>query len=100
MRAAYFRGDGVIELAEVPTPKPGDGQLLIRVAGNGVAPTIEKVAFAEARVTDHRGQRLHPRDVHQGLVVGEKDIVLVQAGQLFDDALGLAPQVAPAGHLP
>lgn len=36
MRAAYFRGDGVIEVSEVPTPEPGEGQLLVRVAANGV----------------------------------------------------------------
>ena len=32
MRAAYFRGGGRIEYAEVPTPHPGPGEVVIRVA--------------------------------------------------------------------
>ena len=43
MRAAYFRGDGAIELAEVAKPQPGEGQLLIEVAANGVCGSDHKI---------------------------------------------------------
>jgi 2-desacetyl-2-hydroxyethyl bacteriochlorophyllide A dehydrogenase len=43
MRAAYFRGNEVIELAEVPTPKPGPGEVRIRVAANGVCGSDRKI---------------------------------------------------------
>jgi threonine dehydrogenase-like Zn-dependent dehydrogenase len=43
MRAAYFRGDGVIEQVQVPTPKPGEGQLLMKVAANGVCGSDRKI---------------------------------------------------------
>lgn len=43
MRAAYFRGDDVIEITDVPTPKPGAGQVLIRVAANGVCGSDHKI---------------------------------------------------------
>jgi 2-desacetyl-2-hydroxyethyl bacteriochlorophyllide A dehydrogenase len=42
MRAAYFRGDGVIEHTDVPTPEPGEGQVLIRVAANAVCGSDHK----------------------------------------------------------
>ena len=42
MRAAYFRGGGLIEYAEVPTPHPGPGEVLIRVAANGVCGSDHK----------------------------------------------------------
>jgi len=43
MRAAYFRGSEVIELTEAPTPKPGEGEVLIRVAANGVCGSDRKI---------------------------------------------------------
>ncbi len=43
MRAAYFRGNEVIELTEVPTPRPGPGEILIRVAANGVCGSDRKI---------------------------------------------------------
>jgi 2-desacetyl-2-hydroxyethyl bacteriochlorophyllide A dehydrogenase len=43
MRAAYFRGNGVIELTDVPTPQPGEGEVLIRVAANGVCGSDRKI---------------------------------------------------------
>lgn len=43
MQAAYFRGDGVIELCEVPRPVPQPGELLIRVAANGVCGSDRKI---------------------------------------------------------
>jgi len=43
MRAAYFRGNEVIELTDVPTPKPGEGEVLIRVAANGVCGSDRKI---------------------------------------------------------
>jgi threonine 3-dehydrogenase len=43
MRAAYFRGDGIIEITSVPTPTPGEGQLLIKVAANGVCGSDRKI---------------------------------------------------------
>ncbi len=36
MQAAYFRGNKVIELVDAPRPTPGPGEVLIRVAANGV----------------------------------------------------------------
>lgn len=42
MRAAYFRGNGQIELTEVPTPQPRVGEILIRVAANGVCGSDHK----------------------------------------------------------
>ena len=42
MRAAYFRGNGIIEHTEVPTPEPGEGQVLIRVAANAVCGSDHK----------------------------------------------------------
>jgi len=43
MRAAYFRGNEVIELTDVPTPQPKDGEVLIRVAANGVCGSDRKI---------------------------------------------------------
>jgi len=43
MRAAYFRGNGIIELVDVPKPEPGKGQLLIKVAANGVCGSDRKI---------------------------------------------------------
>lgn len=43
MRAAHFRGDGVIEIVDVPTPTPSEGQLLIKVAANGVCGSDRKI---------------------------------------------------------
>jgi len=43
MRAAYFRGNEEIELTDVPTPKPGEGEVLIRVAANGVCGSDRKI---------------------------------------------------------
>jgi len=43
MRAAYFRGNGVIELTDVPKPKPGPGEVLMRVACNGVCGSDHKI---------------------------------------------------------
>ncbi len=43
MRAAFFRGDGVIELCDVPRPAPQPGELLIQVAANGVCGSDRKI---------------------------------------------------------
>jgi 2-desacetyl-2-hydroxyethyl bacteriochlorophyllide A dehydrogenase len=43
MQAAYFRGNGVIEVLDVPRPTPGAGELLIRVAANGVCGSDLKI---------------------------------------------------------
>ena len=43
MRAAYFRGKGVIEIVDVAKPEPGEGQLLIEVAANGVCGSDHKI---------------------------------------------------------
>jgi 2-desacetyl-2-hydroxyethyl bacteriochlorophyllide A dehydrogenase len=43
MQAAYFRGEGRIELVDVPRPTPGPGELLIRVAANGVCGSDLKI---------------------------------------------------------
>jgi threonine dehydrogenase-like Zn-dependent dehydrogenase len=42
MRAAYFRGHDRIEFAEVPAPHPGPGEVVIRVAANGVCGSDHK----------------------------------------------------------
>ncbi len=43
MRAAFFLGDGEVELRAVPIPVPGKGELLVRVAANGVCGSDRKV---------------------------------------------------------
>ena len=43
MRAAYFRGNGVIELVDTPRPIAGDGELVIRVAANGLCGSDRKI---------------------------------------------------------
>jgi len=43
MRAARFPGNGRIELVEVPTPEPAEGELLIRVEGCGICGSDHKV---------------------------------------------------------
>jgi len=43
VRAAYFRGDEVIELVDAPTPAPGEGEVLIKVAANGVCGSDRKI---------------------------------------------------------
>ncbi len=42
MKAAYFRGEGVIEFVEVDRPQPGPDELLIRVAANGLCGSDHK----------------------------------------------------------
>jgi (R,R)-butanediol dehydrogenase/meso-butanediol dehydrogenase/diacetyl reductase len=48
MRAAYCRGHDRIEFAEVPTPHPGPGEVVIRVAANGVCGSDHKVLASPA----------------------------------------------------
>ncbi|MFO7698239.1 MAG: alcohol dehydrogenase catalytic domain-containing protein [Anaerolineae bacterium] len=43
MRAAYFRGNQVIELVDVPRPELQPGELLIQVAANGVCGSDRKI---------------------------------------------------------
>jgi len=43
MRAAYFRGDQKIELVDVPVPVLQPGEILIRVAANGVCGSDRKI---------------------------------------------------------
>lgn len=43
MRAARFKGSRTVEVVEVPRPKPGPGELLVRVAANGVCGSDRKV---------------------------------------------------------
>jgi len=43
MKAAYFRGNDVIEITTAPKPVPGPGQLLIQVAGNGICGSDHKI---------------------------------------------------------
>jgi 2-desacetyl-2-hydroxyethyl bacteriochlorophyllide A dehydrogenase len=43
MRAAYFRGDQVIDLVDVPRPELKPGELLIKVAANGVCGSDRKI---------------------------------------------------------
>jgi 2-desacetyl-2-hydroxyethyl bacteriochlorophyllide A dehydrogenase len=61
MRAAYFRGDGVIELTEAPRPEPGEGQVLIQVAANAVCGSDHKAL--------DRGHKLIPGHEVVGTVV-------------------------------
>lgn len=54
MQAAYFRGNGVIELCDVPRPVPGPGELLIQVAANGVCGSDRKILEGGfARIPGH-----------------------------------------------
>src|SRR5213594_4149276 len=39
MRAARVQAGGVIELVDLPTPEPGEGEVLVRVLGAGVCGT-------------------------------------------------------------
>ncbi|MBN1401566.1 MAG: alcohol dehydrogenase catalytic domain-containing protein [Anaerolineae bacterium] len=43
MRAVYFRGQGVVEMVDEPKPQPKEGELLIRVAANGVCGSDRKI---------------------------------------------------------
>jgi 2-desacetyl-2-hydroxyethyl bacteriochlorophyllide A dehydrogenase len=43
MKAARFRGVGIIELVELPKPRPGEGEILIRVAANGLCGSDHKI---------------------------------------------------------
>lgn len=54
MKAAYFRGNGAIELCDVAQPVPGPGELLIRVAANGVCGSDRKILEGGfARIPGH-----------------------------------------------
>ncbi|MGI6368790.1 MAG: zinc-dependent alcohol dehydrogenase [Anaerolineae bacterium] len=43
MRAAYFRGNEVIELVDIPKPELAPGEVLIRVGANGVCGSDRKI---------------------------------------------------------
>ena len=44
MRAAVYRGNGSVEVEEVPTPQIGPGELLVRVESCGICHTdLKKV---------------------------------------------------------
>ena len=43
MRAAYFRGNQVIELVDIPRPELKPGEVLIKVAANGVCGSDRKI---------------------------------------------------------
>jgi len=46
MRAAVYRGNGAIQIEEVPTPRIGRGELLVRVEACGICHTdLKKVEF-------------------------------------------------------
>jgi L-iditol 2-dehydrogenase len=46
MQAAVYRGNGAIEVEEVPTPEIGPGELLVRVEACGVCNTdLKKIAY-------------------------------------------------------
>lgn len=46
MQAAVYRGQGEIEVEEVPTPEIGPGELLVRVEACGVCNTdLKKIAY-------------------------------------------------------
>jgi len=54
MKAALFRGQGAIEICEVPRPEPNPGELLIRVAANGICGSDRKALDAGyPHVTGH-----------------------------------------------
>jgi NADPH2:quinone reductase len=57
MRAAVYRGDGVISVEEIETPAPGPGEVRVRVAVSGVNPTDWKArgAGAELQVPNQDG---------------------------------------------
>jgi len=43
MRAIMFRGEGIIDVVDAPKPEPGEGELLIRVAANGLCGSDRKI---------------------------------------------------------
>jgi 2-desacetyl-2-hydroxyethyl bacteriochlorophyllide A dehydrogenase len=43
MQAAYFRGEDVIEVVDAPKPQPAEGEILIRVAANGLCGSDHKI---------------------------------------------------------
>ncbi|NLT73059.1 MAG: zinc-dependent alcohol dehydrogenase family protein [Chloroflexi bacterium] len=47
MKAALFRGTGQLEIAEVPDPRPGPGQALVRVAACGICGTDRHIFHGE-----------------------------------------------------
>ena len=63
MKAAYFRGDGIIALVEVDRPEPGPGELLVRVAANGLCGSDHKAL--------ERGHTTIPGHEVVGTVVGK-----------------------------
>ena len=57
MRAAVYQGNGVVSVEEVPTPKIGTGEILVRVEACGICHTdlkkIEHNLLAPPRIYGH-----------------------------------------------
>jgi L-iditol 2-dehydrogenase len=47
MQAAIFRGIGQIDVVEVPVPRPGPGQVIVRVAACGICGTDRHIFHGE-----------------------------------------------------
>lgn len=50
MKAAVIKGPGAIEIEEVPTPEPGDGEVLLKVRACALCGTDQRVLMGEKAV--------------------------------------------------
>src|SRR5690606_27865650 len=90
LRAAAFGLDR-LEVGEVPRPRPGRGEVLVRVHASAVNPADKKVVTGS-----FAGRFLHARRLP--LVPGYDFSGVVEAAA--EDVTDLAPGAAVFGHLP
>ena len=79
MKAAVFHGRGDIRIDEVPPPVPGDGELLVRVAGVGICGTdAAEFAAGPQMFPIHRAD---PVTGHSGPMVPGHEFAGIVAGK-------------------
>jgi len=88
MRAALFTGLDKMELADVPTPRPGPGEMVIRVRSCAVC-------GSDVRIFHHGNPRVHPPQIIGHEVAGE----VVDLGPGVD-RFRLGDRVALAADVP
>ena len=59
IRVREFGGPEVLKVEEVPTPKPGPGQVLVRVKAAGVNPTPSSFIAAMPTITNYNAAGLY-----------------------------------------